>query len=607
MASARRRSPYGRRRALALGLVYLAMAAHVIHWKVSGRTLAPLELNEVMYTFELGIVTAGFLFMALAVLATAVLGRFFCSWLCHIIALQDLCAALLRRLRIPAPPLRSRLLRLVPILAALYMFVWPQVLRLAGGRPLPRLRLATDADGWASFLTTDFTRNLPGPAVTIATFLVCGFVIVYLLGSRAFCHYACPYGAVFRAADRIAPGRIRVNDACVQCGLCTAVCTSGVRVHDEVRNFGMVVDARCVKDLDCVGACPEGALRFGFGKPALVKGAPSDRLPPHTYEFSLLGEAVLAALFLATFLALRGLYDVLPFLLSLGAAGIIAVLVLRAAASLSALRSPRAPGPRRWNRAAVLQVATAALLLLVVAHGLFWQYHRRLGLSALERAATLRGRDADEAIASARAHLDLACRSGLLPARSVQLALAAIAERDGDPSRAAALVRDCLVRHENDAALQEEWGRLLIRQGDLDGARSALDAALRLDPRRSSASDRLAVVLATLGTRAADSGRLPEAADLLRRAVALAPSDAGVHESLGVLLARTSDLEGARASFSQAVHLDPRSSTAHFNLGLVLLQLGDSDSGLSSLAEAARLDPACRARLADLPPASRPR
>jgi hypothetical protein len=45
------------------------MAVHIVHWRIAGKTLAPLELNEVMYTFELGIVTAGFLFMAAVLLS----------------------------------------------------------------------------------------------------------------------------------------------------------------------------------------------------------------------------------------------------------------------------------------------------------------------------------------------------------------------------------------------------------------------------------------------------------------------------------------------------------------------------------------------------------
>ena len=106
------------------------MAAHFIHWQIAGETLAPLELNEVMHTLELGIVTAGFLLMALALLSVLIFGRFFCSWGCHILALEDLCAWMLGKVGIRPRPVRSRLMLVVPPLALGYMFVWPQVKRV---------------------------------------------------------------------------------------------------------------------------------------------------------------------------------------------------------------------------------------------------------------------------------------------------------------------------------------------------------------------------------------------------------------------------------------------------------------------------------------------
>ena len=60
--------------------------------------------------------------------------------------------------------------------------------------------------------------------------------------------------------------RIRVTDACAGCGHCTAVCTSNVRVHEEVRDYGMVVDSGCMKCLDCVSVCPNDALYYGAGR-----------------------------------------------------------------------------------------------------------------------------------------------------------------------------------------------------------------------------------------------------------------------------------------------------------------------------------------------------
>ena len=198
----RPRRPYARWRAVSLSLVYLIFAAHIIHWKITGQTLAPLELNEVMYTLELGIVTAGFLFMCLLALGTMVFGRFFCSWACHIMVLQDLCAWILKKMGIRRKPIRSRLLLLVPPLTAAYMFVWPQIVRAWHSGAFPEFHWATDRDGWASLVTANFWRNLPGPAVIVLTFVVCGFAIVFLLGSRTFCTYVCPYGAIFALALR---------------------------------------------------------------------------------------------------------------------------------------------------------------------------------------------------------------------------------------------------------------------------------------------------------------------------------------------------------------------------------------------------------------------
>src|SRR5207244_4171 len=85
------------------------------------------------------------------------------------------------------------------------------------------------------------------------------FMTVYFLGNKGFCTYACPYGGVFGLVDKVAPGRIRVTDACEECGHCTAVCTSNVIVHAEVKKYGMVVDPGCMKCMDCVSVCPNDA------------------------------------------------------------------------------------------------------------------------------------------------------------------------------------------------------------------------------------------------------------------------------------------------------------------------------------------------------------
>ena len=87
--------------------------------------------------------------------------------------------------------------------------------------------MGNPAPDWRMHLVTeDLWDRFPGWIVGALTFAICGFVIVYLLGNKGFCTYACPYGGVFALADKAAAGRILVTDACEGCGHCTATCTS---------------------------------------------------------------------------------------------------------------------------------------------------------------------------------------------------------------------------------------------------------------------------------------------------------------------------------------------------------------------------------------------
>jgi len=305
-----KKSKSGPRRALVLALVHVLIAAHIATWARTGRAISPLEPSEAMEFAKHDVVNAGLVFFVSTILLTAVFGRFFCGWGCHLVALQDGSRWLLGKLGIRPRPLKSRALLWVPAMAFAYMFLWPLAVRVwVGFEFRPELAL-TKADFWATF---------PSWPVALVTFFVCGFAAVYFLGSKGFCTFACPYGAIFGAVDRFAKGRIRVTDACEGCGHCTATCTSNVVVHAEVREHGMVVDPGCMKCLDCVSVCPKGALYFGFGPSAAIAGKRSRRWK----DCAGTEELALAALFALAFFSFRGLYGV-PFLLALAVAGILA-------------------------------------------------------------------------------------------------------------------------------------------------------------------------------------------------------------------------------------------------------------------------------------------
>jgi len=100
-----------------------------------------------------------------------------------------------------------------------------------------------------------------------------------------------------------------------------------VLVHAEVKQYGMVVDPGCMKCMDCVSVCPNDALYFGFGKPTIL--VPKSNAIRKSYSLTWPEEIVGALVFLGSFLAVRGVYALVPFLMALGSATVTTFLTLK--------------------------------------------------------------------------------------------------------------------------------------------------------------------------------------------------------------------------------------------------------------------------------------
>jgi len=548
-----RKSKTGRWRAAVLILLNLFMIAHIIQWRVVGRTVSPIEPSETMYTLQKGFINAGFIFFSLAILATLIFGRYICGWGCHILALQDFCGWLLKKMGLHPKPFRSRLLVYVPIIGALYMFVWPVVYRMFSEPHEPLIPKFTN-----HLVTTNFWQTFPSVAVAIPFLFVCGFMTVYFLGQKGFCTYACPYGGFFGLADKLSPGKIRVTPDCNQCGHCTATCTSNVQVHAEVKQYGMVVDPGCMKCMDCVSVCPNDALYFGFGKPSIL--VPKSDAVKRNYSLTWPEEIVGALVFFGSFLAVRAVYALVPFLMALGCATVTTFLTLKMwrlfrAKELSFYRfNLKSAGKIRKTGWAFAAFACVWIGLNI--HSGWVRYHEVLGNRAFQKVH-LPDELALAQINPAR-WLNPVDRDNIVEAAAYQKAegkalslyyRGAILNRLGRYDQAQASLSQALAERDDLILARQEKGESLWQLGRRDEAISMWTDAVQRNPRLTLVNNELAGAKQSLG-------QVEEANSHERQADQFTPNDPLFHWMIGRRLQDLGMTELAEKHFQRASQLD---------------------------------------------------
>lgn len=623
-----KKSKNSKRRAAVLIGVHVVIILHVLHYLVAGKTLSPVEPSESMYTLELGQINAGAIFFGLALLSTLFFGRFVCGWGCHLVAYQDFCSWLMKKMGVKPKPFRSRLLVYVPLLLALYMFVWPAVKRALFAWPAFERLVAHSPDflqfivgspphafiGLSNHLmTTSFWKTFPGPIFAILTILVCGFAAVYFLGAKGFCTYGCPYGGFFGLLDKAAVGKILVTDACEQCGHCTATCTSNVRVHEEVKLYGMVVDPGCMKCLDCVSVCPNGALYFGFSKPSLLKSQPQGKAAPKPYDFTVAEELILAAIFVGSTLAFRGLYDGPPLLMSVAIGGLTAYVALKLLRLLGdptvRVQNLRLKTAGKLGTSGRVFVSVAVLWLTFTTHSGFVQWQRAWGqhyLNLTEAGQELvTGEMAgvvpyspmhEKAVAESFRHLTLADRWGLLGVVDVKKGLAWLHLCRNEDEKAVEHLREAIRIAPTLAPLYEHLTALLVKKGRFPEVIDVMKELFELRPATAVEHFRFAGLLAA-------QHRADEAIEQYADCLELTPDSAEAHYNLGGLLGRAGRFEEAVSHLQQALRLAPNDVNTHIELALACAGRGDIDEGIEWLQRAIQMapnDPHPRRQLDDL-------
>jgi polyferredoxin len=193
--------------------------------------------------------------------ATAVLGRFFCGWICPLGTLQQLVSWI-------AGPERRKLNKInryrtwfaLKYLVATVPLVWAALgaNHLGWLDPIPLLHRAV-AGGlrplWFGGLT-------PGGWLSFG--LLAAILLLSAWMPRFYCRAVCPLGALLGIAARLAPLRIRrtSDEGCSGCTLCLMACQGA----DEPLGDHRV--SECHLCLNCLPSCAEDTLTYGLSRPS---------------------------------------------------------------------------------------------------------------------------------------------------------------------------------------------------------------------------------------------------------------------------------------------------------------------------------------------------
>jgi tetratricopeptide (TPR) repeat protein len=374
-----------------------------------------------------------------------------------------------------------------------------------------------------------------------------------------------------------------------------------VLVHAEVKQYGMVVDPGCMKCMDCVSVCPNDALYFGFGKPTLL--APKSNVIKRHYSLTWPEEIVGALVFLGSFLAVRGVYVLVPFLMALGCAAVTTFLILKTwrlfrASELSFYRfNLKSSG--KIHKAGWAFAAFAFAWIGLNVHSGWVRYHEVLGnvafnkvhlpdelalaqlnperwLSPADRENILRGKE----------HYLAASRTGLFVNNEAIQKLAWFEYLLGDAAQSVQTL-DTAAAHqkEESKALSLYYrGAILNRLGRYEEARASLDEAL-------AERDDLILARQEKGESLWQLGRREEAVSVWEDAVQRNARLALVNNELAGAARLSGNIEQADVHENQADQFTPNNPLYHWMLARRLHDLGMTDLAEKHFQQAKQLSP----------------
>jgi polyferredoxin len=227
------------------------------------------------------------------ILATILIGRFFCAYVCPLGAILDfLDPVLFRRTkrRMPRADATLRKVKYVTLILAIaaalagtsLVYLLDPIALLArtytfGLYPpfvgvvnvlLDAVRPLAEAMRWMTVATLSYRQ--PVFYMSVLTLLIfAGIIALGRLAPRFWCRYLCPLGALLSLVSPLGRLRRTVGPECPACGLCQDACPMGAAEDEGGTRLG-----ECIQCRTCVAACPENLIAFP-ASPRLLPGQKS--------------------------------------------------------------------------------------------------------------------------------------------------------------------------------------------------------------------------------------------------------------------------------------------------------------------------------------------
>lgn len=187
--------------------------------------------------------------VAIPIILSLLMGRFFCGWVCPIGAMQEFIHP--ENLKLQLPLTLDRI------------FGYLRYLMLLGGL---LLSWSAMSNVWKSYdpFQTFFTFKWSVIAISLLGIILVGSICI----ERFFCRYLCPLGAVLTIPSRLSLLKMRPDSgACIACGKCSQPGVCSMRMVSAVNPYTdipKIDSSECIICHRCAAICRYAAIKLSF-------------------------------------------------------------------------------------------------------------------------------------------------------------------------------------------------------------------------------------------------------------------------------------------------------------------------------------------------------